>query len=292
MAMRPVPEMYPVTQRFRDNATIYNYGAHHGAIDYGVPMNTPLLAPEDGVVVFDGWAWDLPGGPYDWAARFFQIKPARGDTKTGGGIMTIIRNAAGSHWIIAHANRSLLNAGDVVREGQFIQETGTTGSSTGPHSHVALIAPNPDWGNGAFGGIDPEPYLTEKYAPLTYVSWQGAPTEGVGATTTEKDEIDMATIDELRRVIREEQDRHWNHKRPKLGGAGGQVSYGEQILWGAADAAKINAKLDALLHNMSPEMITTAVDKSLQGAGVDVDPAELADLIARRLLTNITQNGA
>lgn len=183
MAMRPVPEMFPITQSYRQNATIYNRGSFHGAIDYGVPLGTPIVAPEDGIVVFDGWVWDLPGGPNDWHVRWYLIKPARGDTRTGGGIVTIFRNAAGSHWGISHASRSYFNIGDRVRKGQVIQDSGTTGSSTGPHSHVNLWPASPAWGNGGFGAIDPAPYLTEPYRPLTAVSWQGSPTTGVGSTT-------------------------------------------------------------------------------------------------------------
>ena len=203
-AMRPVPGMYPVTQRFSDNATIYNYGAGHGAIDYGVPVGTPILAPEDGVVGHADWAWNLPGGPNDWAARDYQIKPAPGDTRTGGGIMVSIINSAGSRWWLCHLSKTDLNRGDRVRRGQIIGYSGNTGSSTGPHLHVSLLPAAPNWGNGFFGAIDPAPYITAAYSPLTYTTWQGTATAGAGATTTRKDWFDMATEADLRRIVREE----------------------------------------------------------------------------------------
>ena len=203
-AMRPVPGMYPVTQRFSDNATIYNYGAGHGAIDYGVPVGTPILAPEDGVVGHADWAWNLPGGPNDWAARDYQIKPAPGDTRTGGGIMVSIINSAGSRWWLCHLSKTDLNRGDRVRRGQIIGYSGNTGSSTGPHLHVSLLPAAPNWGNGFFGAIDPAPYITAAYSPLTYTTWQGTATSGAGATTTRKDWFDMATEADLRRIVREE----------------------------------------------------------------------------------------
>lgn len=203
-AMRPVPGMYPVTQRFSDNATIYNYGAGHGAIDYGVPVGTPVLAPEDGVVGHADWAWNLPGGPADWAARDYQIKPAPGDTRTGGGIMVSITNSAGSRWWLCHLSKTDLNRGDRVRRGQIIGYSGNTGSSTGPHLHVSLLPAAPNWGNGFFGAIDPAPYITAAYSPLTYTTWQGTATAGAGATTTRKDWFDMATEADLRRIVREE----------------------------------------------------------------------------------------
>lgn len=203
-AMRPVPGMYPVTQRFSDNATIYNYGAGHGAIDYGVPVGTPVLAPEDGVVGHADWAWNLPGGPNDWATRDYQIKPAPGDTRTGGGIMVSIINSAGSRWWLCHLSKTDLNRGDRVRRGQIIGYSGNTGSSTGPHLHVSLLPAAPNWGNGFFGAIDPAPYITAAYSPLTYTTWQGTATAGAGATTTRKDWFDMATEADLRRIVREE----------------------------------------------------------------------------------------
>lgn len=209
-AMRPVPEMYPTTQTYKQNSTQYNLGAYHGALDYGVPVGTPVLAPEDGIIRHAGFAWDLPGGPDDWTLRDYQIKPARGDLRTGGGIMVRLDNAIGSRWWSAHLNRTDLNAGDRVRKGQIIGYSGNTGSSTGPHLHLALLPPSPNWNNGAWGGIDPAPYIREKYSPLTYTSWQGSPTTGVGATTTKKDWFDMADektlIAAIRKVIPEIRD--------------------------------------------------------------------------------------
>lgn len=206
MAMRPLAEVHRITQRFAQDLTQYNAGARHGAVDIGAPIGSKLVAPEDGVVVFDGWAWDLPGGPNDWLARFYQIKPARGDTKTGGGILTIFRNAAGSHWIIAHANRSFFKVGDRIRKGTIIQDTGTTGSSTGPHSHIALLPANPDYSNGAFGGIDPEPYFEEPYRPLGAVAVQTTTTtaKGVGssagAVVNFVDVSEHNSVDSVRKV--------------------------------------------------------------------------------------------
>lgn len=184
MAMRPVPELYPVTQSFYANSTIYNLGAGHGAIDYGTPVGTPVVSPEDATVVaFADWVWNLPGGPNDWASRWFQIKPAVGVRNVGGGILTVLRNDIGSHWIMAHlSTNDAAKPGARVRKGQVIGYTGNTGSSTGPHLHVALIPPNPNWGNGYFGSIDPAPYLTERFRSIEATSWSGSDTAGKGAS--------------------------------------------------------------------------------------------------------------
>lgn len=186
MSMRPAPGMYPVSQGFWGTfSTKFSGGTAHGAIDIACPSGTPILAPDDGVIVFADWAWNLPGGPNDWVPRWYQLKPAVGDTRTGGGIMTVLRNDLGSHWIMAHlSSNDEAPVGKRVRKGDVIGKSGNTGSSTGPHLHLGLIPPNPNWGNGQYGAIDPAGFLTEAYAPNKYVSWKGGSTSGKGSTST------------------------------------------------------------------------------------------------------------
>lgn len=190
-AMRPAPDMYPVTQNFADNSTIYNYGSGHGAIDYGVPHGTPILAEEDCVVEFAQWVYHLPDG---WEARDYQIKPAFGDTRTGGGIAVKLRNSIGSRWWNCHLSRTDLNPGDRVLKGQIIGYSGNTGSSTGPHLHVSLLPPRPNWQNGYFGAIDPAPFIKERYAPRSSTSWQGSPTSGKGSSSKKFDFLEWLTM--------------------------------------------------------------------------------------------------
>lgn len=184
-SMRPVPGMYPVSQPFNGSfSTQFSGGAAHGAIDFATPIGTPIVAPDDGVIVFADWAWNLPGGPNDWAARWFQLKPASGNERGGGGIMTVLRNDAGSHWIFAHlSSNDEAPVGKRVRRGDIIGKTGNTGTSTGPHLHLALVPPNPKWANGTYGSIDPARWLTIPYAPNTYTSWAGTPTSGIGSAS-------------------------------------------------------------------------------------------------------------
>lgn len=182
-SMRPVPTMYPVSQPFNGSfSTKFSGGSAHGAIDFATPTGTPVVAPDDGVIVHADWAWNLPGGTNDWAARWFQLKPAVGNTRGGGGIMTVLRNDAGSHWIFAHlsSNDEAL-VGKRVKRGDIIGKTGNTGTSTGPHLHLALVPPKPNWSNGTYGSIDPAPWLTIPYAPNKYTSWTGTATKGTGS---------------------------------------------------------------------------------------------------------------
>lgn len=203
-SMRPAPDMYPITQRYSQNATAYNSSGKHGAIDYGVPVGTPLVAPDDGVVVYDGWAWDLPGGPNDWHLRWYLIKPARGDTKGGGGIITVFRNENGAYWGLSHASQSFFHKGDRVRRGQVIQISGSTGIVTGPHTHVNLWPSSPNWSNGAYGAIDPEPWIKTPYSPLSPTSWSGSPTAGKGTGSKKFDFLEwlaMASQKEINRAL-------------------------------------------------------------------------------------------
>ncbi len=264
-AMRPAPGMYPITQRYRENATAYNSAGMHGALDYGVPVGTPLVAPENGTVVFDGWAWDLPGGPNDWHLRWYLIKPAVGDTKGGGGIITIFRNSAGSHWALCHASQSYYNVGDRVRAGQVLQASGATGIATGPHTHVNLWPANPNWGNGAYGAIDPEPYITRPYAPITATSWQGSATTGTGAASKKKDWFDMATETDLRRIVREEIRK--NVAQAEFTDINGKKQTFNQV-W-AFRTKKTESLLGAIAKAVSPSTIALAVwgyrNKNLNG---------------------------
>jgi lysostaphin len=94
----------------------WRWGRMHRGIDIAAPVGTPIYASAAGVVEKAGW------------------------NKGGYGILVDIRHTDGSLTRYAHNSRILVRAGQEVRQGQQIAEMGSTGFSTGPHSHFEIHA--------------------------------------------------------------------------------------------------------------------------------------------------------
>ncbi|MGL5749019.1 MAG: peptidoglycan DD-metalloendopeptidase family protein [Paraclostridium sp.] len=103
---------------------------HHGT-DIGVPLNTDYIASKDGVVHSQGFSSSM--GNYIYIVH---------DNKYVTRVM--------------HLNQILTKVGDIVQRGQIIGKAGTTGQSTGVHSHWEIRT----WSNGTYGdSTDPAPPL-------------------------------------------------------------------------------------------------------------------------------------
>lgn len=102
-------------------------GGHKG-IDMAAPLGTPVLAPHDGVITFEG------------AATGFGANYVTEDV--GGGLI------AG----FGHMEKAFVRAGQQVKAGQIIGLVGSEGESTGPHLHFQL--------KGSGGFINPLTWLT------------------------------------------------------------------------------------------------------------------------------------
>lgn len=142
--------------------------SRHGGMDLVAPTGTPIYAPAAG---WCSQAWDA----------------------TGGGNWTSIACADGSRWGLGHATRFEPGVnGTEVRAGQLVAYVGSTGHSTGAHLHVAYDSADP-------GGAYEDPYdlLAEAAAAGRF---GGQPTPPLPP----KDWLDMATIEEVRQVVREE----------------------------------------------------------------------------------------
>jgi murein DD-endopeptidase MepM/ murein hydrolase activator NlpD len=95
----------------------WRWGRMHRGIDIAAPIGTPVVASAAGVVVTAGW------------------------NSGGYGNLVEIRHPDGSLTLYAHNNRILVREGQQVAQGQQIAEMGSTGYSTGPHSHFEVHLP-------------------------------------------------------------------------------------------------------------------------------------------------------
>jgi lysostaphin len=93
------------------------WGRMHRGIDIANATGTPIYAAADGVVEKSGW------------------------NRGGYGILVDIRHDDGSLSRYAHNSRTLVRAGERVTQGQQIAHMGSTGFSTGPHTHFEIHPP-------------------------------------------------------------------------------------------------------------------------------------------------------
>lgn len=91
-------------------------GRFHGAIDYAVPVGTPVYAAADGVVMLTA------------------------NLTTSYGTHVVIRHANGMQTYYGHGTRGSIcvSPGQTVKKGQQIMQSGNTGNSNGPHLHFEV----------------------------------------------------------------------------------------------------------------------------------------------------------
>lgn len=112
---------------------MWSSGSHQGC-DFPVPVGTPVLAVADGVVI------KVPA----WGSAFGKHQP-------------LIKHVVGGktyYCLYAHVSKVLVKAGDHVKKGQHIADSGAEGNVTGPHLHFEA-----QLGEGwvRTGGVDPKP---------------------------------------------------------------------------------------------------------------------------------------
>jgi murein DD-endopeptidase MepM/ murein hydrolase activator NlpD len=130
----PFPGSVPITSGFGWRATppgtidFYGAGGYmHTGIDFGAACGTPVYAAAAGTVFSAGWADDGGGN---------NVKISHGVVQ-GNSLTTIYY----------HNTSVVVSAGQQVSQGQLIAYSGTTGNSTGCHSHFET------WLNGE--AVDP-----------------------------------------------------------------------------------------------------------------------------------------
>ncbi|MBW4490939.1 MAG: peptidoglycan DD-metalloendopeptidase family protein [Trichocoleus desertorum ATA4-8-CV12] len=109
----------------------WRWGRMHRGIDIAAPVGTPVVAAAPGVVITAGW------------------------NDGGYGNLVEVKHPDGSITLYAHNNRVLVRPGQQVDQGQQIAEMGSTGYSTGPHSHFEIHA-------AGQGAVNPMTYLASR----------------------------------------------------------------------------------------------------------------------------------
>ena len=109
------------------------YPHFHSGLDLVAPVDSPIHAAADGVVL-------LATATTDGAGHL-----------VGYGNYVVIGHPDGFVTLYGHLNSTAVHEGQVVHQGEIIGQEGSTGLSTGPHLHCEIRH------NGEF--VDPAPYL-------------------------------------------------------------------------------------------------------------------------------------
>jgi len=134
-----------------DGATGYAYDGHRGT-DFAVPSNTPVVAADDGTVIYSEWS-------------------------DSGGWGVVIDHAY-DRTAYFHNNQLFVYPGQHVSRGQLIALSGSTGNSTGPHVHFEvrdLLTPWHSIDPYGWTGPGPDPwrwdldYLWTSNPPVPFV---------------------------------------------------------------------------------------------------------------------------
>lgn len=118
-----------ITTPYKKAGKMWSKGYHTG-VDFAVPVGTDVLAVADGKIEAANW-----GQAYG---------------------TQLVQKVEGGWVIYAHLSKALVKAGDKVKKGQHIGESGNTGNSSGPHLHFEM-RDNIRWSAGK--DIDPSKVL-------------------------------------------------------------------------------------------------------------------------------------
>ncbi len=124
----PIPHA-TISQGFGPTAYVFEAGFagfphFHTGIDLAVPLGTPVFAAADGVVVLARPMADTTG------------------LLVGYGNYVVIQHDAGLKTLYAHLLTIGVKEGEIVHRGQLVGLVGSTGNSTGPHTHFEVRIEN------------------------------------------------------------------------------------------------------------------------------------------------------
>lgn len=134
---RSTPKGWPVKGRFSSEFGMRKHPqsgqmTFHSGVDISVPAGTPVKCTAQGIVSFAGWS-------------------------NGNGNVVVVEHGNGFTTVYAHNSVLKVKAGQTVKAGDTIAESGSTGNSTGPHLHYEI------WKNGHH--VDPNAYAVELQQP-------------------------------------------------------------------------------------------------------------------------------
>lgn len=122
----PPTARYRVIQGYLGRISHYDGSENEYAVDWSLPLGTPVCAARAGVVV--GIRQDIASSD---AAREF----------ADGGNYLLVRHSDGTYGEYLHLQKNgvLAGLGQSVRAGERIALSGNTGRTTGPHLHFAVF---------------------------------------------------------------------------------------------------------------------------------------------------------
>ena len=111
----PVPGHYTVSAGFPN----YSSGKYHGGLDFPCGVGSKVVAAQSGVVI------TVKRLDYSYG---YYVMIYHGTDSHGRSVVTLY----------AHNSSILVGTGQTVKKGQQIAKSGSTGNSTGPHSHFEI----------------------------------------------------------------------------------------------------------------------------------------------------------
>lgn len=126
------------SQTIKDDWPRYSSGKYHSGTDFAVAENTPVYSTCDGKVV-----------------------TVKSMTTSYGKYIKVEAVVEGKtvYMRYCHLNRYIVSEGDLVKSGQLIGYSGSTGNSTGPHLHYEVRNADDSYGNVNNPTLDPRYYL-------------------------------------------------------------------------------------------------------------------------------------
>lgn len=120
---------YKLSQGF--HGTLSHHGTEAYALDFNLPVGTPVTAARDGLVVnveerYSEGRWDI------------SLK------EKANTVVLAHPDGTLSRYVHLQQNSVVVDPGDWVQSGQLLGRSGNTGYTTGPHLHFDVYSPGPD----------------------------------------------------------------------------------------------------------------------------------------------------